>query len=230
MSGKCWEAYDAYLFDIDGTLLRCTDAVHYFAFLEALALLAERPVSMEGVGVHGNTDVGILRDALQMAGVSEANWRPRLAEAKEGMCRFVEARVEELCTSVLPGVRQLLTHLHDSGRPLGVATGNLQRIGRAKLQRAELHDFFSFAGYSDPYEYRRDVFRGAVEQARKLAGTAARLCVVGDTPEDVRAAQSNGLAVVAVATGTFSLEQLQAERPDLCVPSLEELLPAANLL
>ncbi len=31
-----WDAYDAYLFDIDGTLMNCTDAVHYFAFCEAL--------------------------------------------------------------------------------------------------------------------------------------------------------------------------------------------------
>ena len=53
-----WDAYDAYLFDIDGTLLNATDAVHYFAFCEALTLLAGRPINLDGVNAHGNVDNG----------------------------------------------------------------------------------------------------------------------------------------------------------------------------
>jgi FMN phosphatase YigB (HAD superfamily) len=52
-----WDAYDAYLFDIDGTLLTCHDAVHYFAFCEALTALAGRELNLDGVVAHGNTDV-----------------------------------------------------------------------------------------------------------------------------------------------------------------------------
>ena len=35
-SGFTWDAADAYLFDIDGTLLNSRDAVHYFSFRNAL--------------------------------------------------------------------------------------------------------------------------------------------------------------------------------------------------
>ena len=58
----------------------------------------------------------------------------------------------------------------------------------------------------------------------------ASICVVGDTPSDIRAARDNGLDVVAVATGVFSVEELRAASPDLLVASLTELLdmtPAA---
>jgi phosphoglycolate phosphatase len=34
--GFAWDAQDAYLFDIDGTLLRSTDRVHYQAFFDAV--------------------------------------------------------------------------------------------------------------------------------------------------------------------------------------------------
>src|SRR5579875_1953218 len=92
-----WDCFDAYLFDIDGTLLHCTDAVHYFAFCSVLSSVAGRQLNLEGVVTHGNTDVGILRDAFALAGISEDLWRPRLPEIREAMCRFVEARREELC-------------------------------------------------------------------------------------------------------------------------------------
>ena len=219
-----WDEYDAYLFDIDGTLLHCTDAIHYFAFCAALESLAGRPLNLDGVTAHGNTDIGILRDALRLADVPEEHWRPRISETQEAMCQLVEKRREDICVAVLPGAIAVLEHLRSRGAVLGVATGNLERIGQVKLTRGGLLDRFDFGGYSDAYEFRRDVFRGALEKARSLAGADARVCVLGDTPEDIRAARANELDVIAVATGIFSFEELAAEKPDWCLRSLEELL------
>jgi phosphoglycolate phosphatase-like HAD superfamily hydrolase len=219
-----WDEYDAYLFDIDGTLLNCTDAVHYFAFCETLSGLAGRPMNLDGVVAHGNTDVGILRDALRLAQVPEAAWRPRLEEARRGMCDFVAERKHELCVAVLPGAREVLDYLRGKGAVLGVATGNLADIGRMKLERAGLWELFDFGGFSDAFEYRRDVFGAALETARSLAGAEARVCVFGDTPEDIRAARANGLDVFAVATGIYSCEDLNAEDPTVCLFSLRELM------
>ncbi len=222
--GPPWDGYDAYLFDIDGTLLHCADAVHYFAFCEALTALAGRPVNLDGVTAHGNTDVGILRDALNLAGVPEEQWRPRLGDAKIGMCRFVEAGKKNLRVTILPGVRELLRYLKGRGALLGVATGNLEAIGGLKLEHCGLLASFDFGAYSDAYEYRRDVFSGGLAKAKGVAGARATVCVVGDTPEDIRAAKANSIDVIAVATGLYSFDELQAHTPDWCVRSLHELL------
>lgn len=218
-----WDSFDAYLFDIDGTLIRCTDAVHYFAFCEALTAIAGRPINLEGIAAHGNTDVGILRDAFALAGVSEDLWRPRLDEIKGAMCDYVQARKDKLCSIALPGVRQTLEHLRAKGALLGVATGNLRVTGRLKLESAELLEFFRIGGWSDGYERRVDVFRGAVAQARALAGSNASICIIGDTPSDIIAGHETGIPVISVATGIFSFEALCAGQPDLCVSSLQEL-------
>lgn len=220
---RAWDSYDVYLFDIDGTLLSCSDAVHYFAFCEALSSVAGRPVNLDGVVAHGNTDVGILRDAFEIADVPETTWRPRLPEMREGMCRFVELHQDNLDITVMPKVVEVLQHLHEKGALLGIATGNLAGIGKAKLERCGLLSHFDFGGYSDFYEYRRDVFRGAVNQARTLAHQDTSICVVGDTPEDIRSARSNGLAVIAVATGIYDFDTLQTEAPDWCLHSLADL-------
>src|ERR1051326_6441295 len=69
--GFRWDSADAYLFDIDGTLLNSRDAVHYFAFRTAIRDVLGIEASIEGVPVHGNTDVGILRAVLCRAGVQD---------------------------------------------------------------------------------------------------------------------------------------------------------------
>jgi phosphoglycolate phosphatase-like HAD superfamily hydrolase len=225
-----WDEYDAYLFDIDGTLLRCEDAVHYYAFCEVMRSIAGRPLTLEGVVAHGNTDIGILRDAFALAGVDESIWRPRLEQITQGMCAFVHAREHDLCITVMPHVHEVLQHLHARKAILGVATGNLEAIGKLKLKCAGLLGYFTFAGWSDSYEYRSDVFRTAVGKAKTLAGEKATVCVIGDTPSDIQAARQNGLAVIATATGIYSFEQLSAEQPDLCLHSLGELVNADQAL
>lgn len=221
-----WDAFDGYLFDIDGTLLNCKDAVHYFAFCSALSAVAERPMTLDGVVTHGNTDEGILRDAFARGDVAQEVWRPRLGEIRTWMGDEVEANRRAFEIEVLPGVPELLRHLRSRGALLSTATGNLARIGETKLQACGLHHLFELAGYSDGFETRAEVFAAALAQLRKRLGSAATVCVFGDTPADIQAAHANGLEVVAVATGIFSREQLQAERPELCVVTLAELVPA----
>jgi phosphoglycolate phosphatase-like HAD superfamily hydrolase len=223
--GRAWDSFDAYLFDIDGTLLNCADAVHYFAFCDALRTLSGRPLNLEGVAAHGNTDVGILRDALALAGVAESIWRPQLPEIRRSMAQFVAKREAELCATALPFASETLRHLAAQGATLGIATGNLREIGRLKLKRAGLLDHFAVGGWSDLYERREDVFRGAVALMREATHPDAAICVVGDTPADVVAARTNDLPVIAVATGVCSQRQLAETHPDLCLASFAELFP-----
>ena len=220
-----WDAFDGYLFDIDGTLLNCRDAVHYFAFCNALSAVAGRPLTLDGVVTHGNTDEGILRDAFAIGQIDQAAWRPRLAEIRARMGEEVEAKRGDFRIDVLPGAPELLAHLRSRGAVLSTATGNLARVGEAKLQACGLHQYFDLSGYSDRFETRADVFTAALKQLRERVGQEAAVCVFGDTPADVQAAHANGLEVVAVATGIFSRESLLAEEPELCVSTLAELVP-----
>ena len=221
---RAWDTFDVYLFDVDGTLIHCTDAVHYYAFCNALTTVARFPMNLDGVVTHGNTDVGILRDAFALAGIPEDHWRPQLLQIRERMCQEVERNKSRLCAEVLPGVREVLLHLTGKGATLGVATGNLERIGREKLAAAGLLDFFDFGAWSDPFESRVDVFRHAIQQIRSSTRPNAEVLVLGDTPADVLAARAHHLPVISVATGIYTFEQLAASKPSLCLHTLTELL------
>ena len=222
--GRAWDGFDGYLFDIDETLLHCTDAVHYFGFCEVLTRVAGRPTTLDGVVAHGNVDVGIMRDALALAGVPESQWRPRLPEMREELCAYVATHRDELRAEALPGVREILTHLQGKAAVLGIATGNLAAIGKAKLQHVGIGEFFTVGGWSDEHETRADVFRAAITKMRAAAGDNAAVCVVGDTPADVAAARANELPVIAVATGIYTREELAAAGPDAVLDSFEGLV------
>ena len=218
---RAWDGYDAYLFDIDGTLLHCRDAVHYFAFCRVLSNVAGRPLNLDGVSVHGNIDPGIIRDAMLHAKVPEANWRPLLPQMLAALAADVEQHRDELQIEILPGVPDVLRHLRSVGAALGVATGNLQRIGWAKLAHCGLREYFSFGGFSDSHEYRGAMIAAAAQLARSLTRPDAAVCVIGDTPADIAAAREAGVDVIAVATGIYKADQLQAA--DLVVEDLSEL-------
>ena len=219
-----WNSFDAYLFDIDGTLISSDDAVHYFAFCAALERLSGKPLNLDGVVAHGNTDRGILRDALTLNQVPPAVWRPQLREACAAMGRFVTDRKAELRVTLLPGVRQLLEYLYAREATIGVATGNLEVIGKLKLEAAGVLTFFTDGSYSDTSEYREEVFRNALTAVRQKLGDSASCCIVGDTPSDIRAAHANHAECLAVATGIYSYEDLMLERPAGCCETLSALL------
>ena len=223
-----WTDFDAYLFDIDGTLLNSRDAVHYHAFHHAVNRVFGLEFRLDGVAVHGNTDVGILRAYLQQAGVAESDWRSRLPQALECMSAEVERQAEQLRAEVCPGIRDLLRRLSSQGKLLGVASGNLERVGWAKLNAADLGGHFSFGAFSGPLETRDDVVAHGIEQAHQLRGPGTTVCVVGDTPADIRSAHVNGVPAIAVATGIYGVGELMACDPEMCVGCCEDLLSAGT--
>lgn len=224
-SGFCWDRCAAYLFDIDGTLIRSRDRVHANAFAAGTQSVAGLTISLEGVSLAGNTDSAILAEACQRAGLSE-DFFARHAEAIFGaMAEYVSRNRKSLAPVVLPGVEATLEALGQKGALLGVATGNLETIGWIKLTRAGLRNRFRFGGFSDHFLVRNELVAAAAQKARELLGRAeAEVCVVGDTPRDIEAARSAGLPVIAVATGRFGFDELAALSPDLCATSLADLL------
>jgi phosphoglycolate phosphatase len=219
-----WIEADAYLFDIDGTLLNTRDGVHYHAFHNAVREVFGVDSSIDGVPVHGNTDVGILRAVLRREGVSDAVFERRLPAIVATMCAEVASKAAQIRAELCPSIAELLQALQTAGKLMGVVSGNLETIGWLKLEAAGVRQFFSFGAFSDSHELRQDIFRHGLAEARRLLGARAQVCIVGDTPADVLAAQAVGVPVIAVATGIYPLEDLVKHSPTVCVSCCTELL------
>ncbi len=227
--GFAWDAQDAYLFDIDGTLLRDPTRIHFDAFASSVKRVTGFELSLAGVAVHGSTDTAILREAWLQAGIPAEALEQQLSAILDAMCSNVADRRNEMHLVRMPGVEDALRHLAARDALLGVATGNLEMIGWIKVERAGLREWFRFGGFSDHFPSRPELIGNAARKARELAGNTASVCVVGDTPRDIAAARANNLPVIAVATGHYTFDELLEHDPDACATSLADLLAATQV-
>jgi phosphoglycolate phosphatase-like HAD superfamily hydrolase len=226
--GLRWDQYDAYLFDIDGTLLRDPSRVHYNAFSKACLEVLGHPLSLEAITVAGSTDPRILCDAFAAAGIADETWRPHQPRLLAAISSTVERDAASMQLTIMPGVVDTLRHLAAAGKCLGVATGNLESVGWLKLELGGLREYFAFGGFSDAHEQRAAMIASAAAEARARAGEHASIVVVGDTPFDIAAARDNALPVIAVATGRSSFDRLMEHTPDICAENLAALLLASG--
>lgn len=224
LPGFEWDAQDAYLFDIDGTLLRSRDRIHVESFASSVQRVTGFEVTLAGIVLHGSTDTTILREACQQAGIPPEVLEEHTAAILEAMCNTVAEQRYAMDLVRMPGVEDALRHLARKGALLGVATGNLEMIGWIKVEQAGLREWFRFGGFSDHFPIRAELIGHAAIKARELAGNDSRICVVGDTPRDIEAARANALPVIAVATGRYDFDELLEYRPEVCASSLADLL------
>jgi phosphoglycolate phosphatase len=222
--GFRWDAQDAYLFDIDGTLLRCRDRIHVESFFSSVRAVMGHELALDSVTLSGNTDPGILRDAFKLAQFEDAHWQPHLEDILQQMRDSVAARRAEMKIDKMPGVDEVLRHLRDKGAAIGVATGNLESIGWLKIEFLGLRHCFTFGAFSDTHLSRAEMIAQAADQARELRGPHATVCIVGDTPADIAAAHANGLPAIVVATGNYTFDQLLQHQPEACASNFLALL------
>jgi phosphoglycolate phosphatase len=210
------------LFDIDGTLLRGAGPTHRDALIVGVREVLGVETRNDNIAVHGKLDTEILLEMMANAGVPRRRARATLPAIYRAAERYYLRNVPILCRKTCPGVRRLLYRLKRSGAVLGVVSGNLERIGWKKLERADLARYFRYGLFCERAATRTGLARLAVLQARRhrwINGHSPRV-LIGDTPNDVAAGRANGLDTIAVATGLCSLEELASSGATLCAPDL----------
>src|ERR1019366_3317686 len=94
--GFAWDAQNAYLFDIDGTLLRDPDRIHYDSVAGSVKRVTGFEISLAGVSIHGSTDTAILREAWIQAGIPAEELQEQLSAILDAMGNIVAERRHEM--------------------------------------------------------------------------------------------------------------------------------------
>ena len=141
-------------------------------------------------------------------------------------CYYLEMEVKESKNyKVLPGILEFLEKMHARDDVLtGLATGNIEVGARIKLERARLNTYFPFGGFGSDSYHRSELVLEAWRAAMKWSQTEIQpgeTFVIGDTPLDIAAGRKAGFRTVGVATGHYSVEQLQVSGADLVISDFE---------
>lgn len=210
------------LFDIDGTLVRGARC-HYQAFVEAVKKYYGFEEDISGINYAGKTDPQILREALKLGGFKGEEIEKNFHECQEYMVQYYLENVHKENVRALSGTAELLKELKREKTLLGLVTGNLKPIAYAKLDRAGLDDYFPFGGFGSDYEDRYLLVKRALELAKSQYGYEGdKAVVIGDTPRDVHAAQVYNLKTIAVATGRYSVKDLEVTGADYVLEDLKD--------
>jgi phosphoglycolate phosphatase len=214
------------LFDIDGTLIRSGGAGE-----KAFARVAEAefgvPNGTARLHFAGRTDPSIVREFFVLYGIDPS---------RENFQRFFDRYVfqldyllGQLDGQVLPGVHRMIGELKNLPEPplMGLLTGNIRLGAQIKLSHYQLWHNFQTGGFGDDHEDRNQLAiiardRGAELLGRKLLG-GEEILVIGDTPRDIECGRTIGARTLAVATGSYSLEQLRKDSPHWLVENLAEI-------
>jgi phosphoglycolate phosphatase len=217
----------AVLFDIDGTLL-VTGGAGAVAWQRAFLEIHGVEANIEEHTHAGMTDPEIaeivFREVIGRDGSAEER-----AEAIAAYLSHLQAAVDESAGyRIMPGIEELLPRLVAEGVLLGIITGNIEAAAQIKLARGDLNRYFTFGGYGSDSRDRTELTKKALERGEGVSGRPLDLeetIGVGDTPRDIRACHGAGIRVVGVATGSYTVDELNDAGADWSIENVLDGFP-----
>jgi len=212
------------LFDIDGTLIHSGGAgvrALKSAFKERFGVADD----LHGIEIAGMTDSGIVVSILKKNDIPATN--ENVGAFLDSYVHFLSLELPRRKGKLLPGVLDLLEKL--KSRPqlvLGLLTGNVSRGARLKLEQYGVWHFFEFGAFADDHQDRNRLGSFARARAKEKHGrefSPSQIDVIGDTPRDIACGKAIGARTIAVATGTWSREELAKYQPDFLIDDLSDV-------
>jgi phosphoglycolate phosphatase len=181
------------------------------------------------VRFDGKTDPQIVTELLAAAGEPVPSDPARIA----AICRrYVELLSQELGgpvsrTTIMPGVGPLLDRLDsEESIVLGLLTGNVAGGASLKLRSAGIDpERFRVGAFGSDSPHRSDLPPIATQRAARYFGrelSGNEVVIIGDTPADIACGECISARAIAVATGGYTVAELQACRPHAVFADLSD--------
>jgi phosphoglycolate phosphatase len=212
------------LFDIDGTLVHSGGA-GVQALKVALAERFKIEDDLSDIEIAGMTDSGIVISILKKHKIAVTN--ENVSAFLDSYVHFLSLELPRRRGNLLPGVFELLEKLR--ARPhlvLALLTGNVSRGAQLKLEHYGVWHFFEFGAFADDHHDRNQLGPFARSRAKEKHGrefSPAEIDVIGDTPRDIACGKAFGARTVAVATGTWSRDELAKHEPDFLIDDFSDV-------
>ncbi|MGD1809505.1 HAD family hydrolase [Dapis sp. BLCC M126] len=209
--------------DIDGTLLT-TGRAGIFALEDAARDIIGKEIDLSKLDTAGATDRLLAAQILELGDITPDDGK--IDQLLQVYSEYLPQSLTRKQGAVLQGVKEILSHLHPHRNDLVslLLTGNTSVGAKAKLTQYGLDSYFDFTqgGFSDQVADRKAIARQALTSAQELVGeiNLEKVYVIGDTPHDINCCQAIGAKSIAVATGSYKLEELQQHNPWWAIPSL----------
>jgi HAD superfamily hydrolase (TIGR01509 family) len=216
--------FEAVVFDWDGTLgdTRRVIVVSFQRALEEINCKVSDEYIERRIGI-GAADT--FRDILKSAKTPfDEKLVQHLVERKSELENELTDQI-----GLFPGARELLDALHGKIK-MALASMNNRSVISHLLKAKDLEKYFTVVLTAESISHSKPNPEIFLKAATALNVKPERCVVVEDSLFGVKAAKSAGMSCIAVLTGVYSQLELEKERPDLIVKTLEDKQVVAFIL
>jgi len=211
--------YEAYLFDLDGTLVDSAPDIHaalnYTLKNEGLPQV-ELTLTRDFVGMGSKA---LISRAMNHHGIENANPEPMLQDFLD----YYENNIA-VYTQPFPGTRETLSALRDRGAKLCVVTNKYIGLSELVLEQLELRSYFSCVVGQETTANPKPAPDPALYACRELEVTPGNALFVGDASPDVGCARAAGCEVVVRREGYNNGIPASQLGADAVIDAISELL------
>ena len=215
--------FDAYLFDLDGTLVDTAPDIN--SALNACLAAHGYPAVDEALTRHwvGHGSRVLIEQALAHHGFAERRTAAHLDAMQRVFIGHYNNHIAD-GSRPYPGVTDALDGLAGRGAKLGVVTNKFEGLARGVLEALALHAYFGVVLGGDSLWNNKPSAVPAVHACATLGVGLNLTLFVGDSTTDVECARAAGCAIVCVRDGYNHGTPADALGADGVIDSMTELL------
>ena len=217
----------ALAFDLDGTLVDSAPGL-----AEAIdRTLNDLRLPQAGLA-RVSTWIGNGADIMMVRALTFALGRePQPEEQRDARALFDRhyADTVEAGSTLFPHVKQTLAALKATGLPMAIVTNKPTPFVAPLLESLGIADAFSLIIGGDDVPVKKPHPAAIFMVLGTFGVLQNQLLFVGDSRNDIQAAQAAGVPNVAMTYGYNYGEPIATSQPDLTLDSFDELLPALGL-
>ncbi|MEA1993693.1 MAG: HAD-IA family hydrolase [Euryarchaeota archaeon] len=189
--------YEAFLFDMDGTLIRMKlDFAKMKRYIDDIVGKREGSL-LEAIALVNDED-------LQKRALSYVNEQERRAAEN---------------SEIMDGARDCLEYLKGKNRKIGIITRNNRESTRLSLRKAEIMDYFDIILSRDDVEKVKPNSMHVEIALKELKVRPEDAVIIGDHPFEIEAGNTMGTLTVGLLSGSGTRERLK--NADLLFDSIQ---------
>ncbi|HAZ53597.1 MAG TPA: phosphoglycolate phosphatase [Franconibacter helveticus] len=231
-------------FDLDGTLVDSAPGLTYaidnaFYALELPPAGEARVITWIGNGADVLVERALKWARDEIAALRGAGGKPPLdamdipeAEQARMLRKLFDRYYGEVVgesSFLFPDVEQTLRALHDNGMPMALVTNKPTPFVAPLLEALGIAEFFAVIIGGDDVVNKKPHPEPLLMVLEKLQLSAPELLFVGDSRNDILAAQAAGCCSVGLTYGYNYGEAIALSKPDIIFDHFRDLLPALGL-
>jgi len=203
--------FDAFIFDIDGTLTSTNQLIFDSFNFIAKKYLNKTFTDEEIISMFGPPEDVILKELCSQ----------KFEEAKKDYYKYYNDN--HSIAELYPGIKEILAYLKNKKYPIGIFTGKGREASLITLRKLGVDHYFDLIVTGDDVVNHKPSAEGILKFVNHFGLEKEKVLMLGDSISDVKASREAGIKIASVLWDSYAHEEVKTLQSDYYFHSVEEL-------